>query len=308
MRINAAHTRWDSGAAFTLVEMLVVIFITSLLIALLLPALSMARKRALAVDCASNMRQCWMAYAYYANVNDGLLPPLQTGSPWYFPNIGSYNVVGGRQVISYGSGPNGYLSDGSMRYPNEIPAAFACPVALATGDPYANMHFSDGRYFFDTYVPDLYFWANQVPGASAAYSPRLDAPIALLNERWPDVVTIVDQSPPPLNPGDAVMLGEANLPEYWNGLPTPPNSLLAYNGMTMTPDTPLPNNFYPYLWAVSSVAMPGSSCRFGWWHGSADAGYMNTAYFDGHVAPLNEPNWSSQSSVDDWAQIWQGLR
>jgi prepilin-type processing-associated H-X9-DG protein/prepilin-type N-terminal cleavage/methylation domain-containing protein len=61
--------------AFTLVELLVVIGITTVLIALLLPALGAARESARQVTCASNLRQLHLACVNYANENQGLLPP-----------------------------------------------------------------------------------------------------------------------------------------------------------------------------------------------------------------------------------------
>ena len=61
--------------AFTLIELLVVISIIALLIAILLPALSGARKAAQKIQCASGLHQLSIATAAYAADNDGDAPP-----------------------------------------------------------------------------------------------------------------------------------------------------------------------------------------------------------------------------------------
>src|SRR5690349_17576794 len=68
-------------AAFTLVELLVVIRIVALLIALLLPALVNARKQANLVACQSNMRQVGTLLLIYANNNSGWIYPVGVGDP-----------------------------------------------------------------------------------------------------------------------------------------------------------------------------------------------------------------------------------
>jgi prepilin-type processing-associated H-X9-DG protein/prepilin-type N-terminal cleavage/methylation domain-containing protein len=63
---------WSGG--FTLVELLVVIGIITIVIGLLLPALSGARRSVGGITCESNFRQWGLATQMYANENNGFLP------------------------------------------------------------------------------------------------------------------------------------------------------------------------------------------------------------------------------------------
>jgi len=60
---------------FTLIELLVVIAIISLLISILLPAMSGSRKTAKKTECLSRLRSLYVAHAEYIN-SDGSFPPL----------------------------------------------------------------------------------------------------------------------------------------------------------------------------------------------------------------------------------------
>ncbi len=66
--------------AFTLVELLVVIGIIALLISMLMPALSKARRQSLMVACQSNLRDTFNHLLMYGEDNRGLMFPVGFGS------------------------------------------------------------------------------------------------------------------------------------------------------------------------------------------------------------------------------------
>ncbi len=135
--------------SFTLIELLIVIAIIAILAALLMPALSNAKKTAKTVQCKSNMKQFGVLCAQYCLDNSDFTPPnLDSGRKFHDGN-GTQDYAWFEylnDIISPSEG-NFTESTGSVLKKNSVhhlmmsksigenagrPAAiFACPEALA---------------------------------------------------------------------------------------------------------------------------------------------------------------------------------
>jgi prepilin-type N-terminal cleavage/methylation domain-containing protein/prepilin-type processing-associated H-X9-DG protein len=102
-------------SAFTLIELLVVIGIISLLISILLPAISRAREQAKTVQCSSNLHQLAIATLMYSNDYRGVLPAafppdvytsdIPAGSTYWFLGLGGYTNVKWAYLPGYATQP-----------------------------------------------------------------------------------------------------------------------------------------------------------------------------------------------------------
>src|SRR3954471_20416409 len=120
--------------AFTLVELLVVIGIIAVLLSILLPTLSRARRSAYTVQCQSNMRQLAAAMLMYIQDAKGKFPPAMVPPGvinqhgWWWPNeLVRYNFI--RQP-----GLSVYKQPGSNRKIFNRNNPFRCPEGIDEDD------------------------------------------------------------------------------------------------------------------------------------------------------------------------------
>ena len=137
---------------FTLVELLVVIGIIALLISILMPALSGARRQARRAQCLSNLRQLHIAHSMYINENKG------RAHVYALSSSGGFTHAFWMKVISSYHGDN----DEVRVCPETPDKSYGWGSAFTTWGPDNDPNFMDKYY--GSYA--LNGWLHYTPGES----------------------------------------------------------------------------------------------------------------------------------------------
>jgi prepilin-type N-terminal cleavage/methylation domain-containing protein len=154
--------------AFTLIELLVVVAIMAVLLAILLPALSEARRRGAQTVCLANLNQIGLLFTYYAEDSADAYPaamdPVST-TPSYW--------------LWMGRGFRGKLEPYLGRVTEARPNVLFCPSDRATD--YEKTSFAYSMAFYHS--PEQ---INAISDASGTYSnPQPPVGQKLGGARWP---------------------------------------------------------------------------------------------------------------------------
>lgn len=209
------------SAAFTLVELLVVIGIISILIALLIPVLSKMRESAKQVTCSNNLRTLGQAMIAYASENDGYLPATsqyKVGDPNNDEDAADW-VYWQPDRAQKAMDPNALIRQSALSKYLSLSAGNTSMLRCPSDNVEAHPGFTAGTAFPYSYVMNCFIAGNSsasnakfstafIPYAGAAGSPAVSgAPCHSLHKVR--------------NPSQKVLMYEQAEVAWPNGTPAP---------------------------------------------------------------------------------------
>ena len=282
----------NSPHGFTIVELLVVISIIALLIALLLPALAMAKQDAVSIDCLSNLRSQGQMLFEYASEYEGAIPygEMVGGSTPKQYLLNEFNVLlytstqGNQNVITnawYDSTPQNIAAYQATM--EKFARIFVCPASTLPIEQGSQWWYLE-PCFYSTYACNPnFFMLLYLNGAGGPNNTNQNYTVRLSNVQ---------------NPGQKLAIGDATQ----NQSPTNASWQL-FNWQQNEWPWAYPGDFPPdYLIAANGI-MPGLTSNIdglatSWFTGlryrhgetSPDNGWANAVFFDGHAqsVPINQ--------------------
>ena len=292
-----------SRNAFTLIELLVVISIIAVLIAMLLPALAMAKQDANSIVCSNNLREMVTGVLEYQDSYSGQLPPYLASydgvnyGTWILPLAKYFTNSGVNHFNGPATGRGSYHGSGYQINFQQLESIIICPST--TPRPESEMN-GTANYVGGLATP--WYWQGSVTNQQAEYelnqieyyqsSYGLNG--WLYNGGSDGVLASPSQNPP------------AN---YWpSNIISVPTSLVPTFGDAIWVDgTPMENDSVPPINDINgqtsiSAIQYGSvfGIGMGRWCITRHGNGINMAFMDGHVkhVALNQL-WSL-----DWASGW----
>jgi prepilin-type N-terminal cleavage/methylation domain-containing protein len=132
-------SRAIASRGFTLIELLVVIAIIAILAALLLPALSAAKRKAKLAQCQSNFHQIYIGCYIYATSYDDYFPPDTTHL-----GAAAFNLINGEHYTYFFLSPSGPL-DGAAHANTTVHQGNQADVFDNLGYLYETKGIGDGK-------------------------------------------------------------------------------------------------------------------------------------------------------------------
>ncbi len=270
MQRRPSSRSWSGKPAFTLIEMLVVIFVVGLLLALIVPSVYRLREMARSAQCTSNLRQLYGTVMARATDHGGAFPYAAsfdtwstTRNTWVPHSVGwvHYNSLG--RTMWYGNDATNSIQQGTLWAYTQDRGIYLCPTFQLRSQTSWIRPGTTQNYTGLNTAHRSYVMSRTLDGISL-YSLK----------RASSKVLFADGNISPTSDGERISaygLEQAT----WNEIPGPPNYGKRY--LYKSEDGMLEGSF----WAVQGgVDRPNEAI------GTYHNGFANVVFADGHTERL----------------------